>query len=105
MSEFKIGEVARLVRYNEANSPSAQHHLDCYFGTDVTVCSAPKYAWKYIGGVGYEIATHDGISFDVGVVCLRKIQPPPNWIKICKLDEVPVDATPSRVEHVMEFAE
>jgi hypothetical protein len=103
MSEFKIGEVARLVAWKHATwfPPT---NSSPYFGTDVKVESPPIYSDNFVNGVGYMVASFDGNVFDVGAVCLRKIQPPPNWIKLCKLDEVPVDATPCRLDHVVEFS-
>jgi hypothetical protein len=100
MSEFKIGEVARFVRYEGATVFSDSP----FFNTDVKIDSAPMRGWEWVGEVGYIVIGFDGTRFSCGVVCLRKIQPPPDWIKICKLDEVPADATPRHLDHVVEFS-
>jgi hypothetical protein len=100
MATFKIGEVARFVRYKGANilTPSP------YFDSDVKIDSLPRYGWQWVGDIGYSIITFDGTRMNVGIVCLRKIQPPPNWIKICRLDEVPAAPVSYELHHLIEFS-
>jgi hypothetical protein len=81
VSEFKIGELALLV-INPSRNVFTPSDASRYFGTIVEVISAPRLtprcnAIAYTGGYGYDIRTHDGFETDVGVVCLKKLEPPP----------------------------
>jgi hypothetical protein len=91
MPQFHIGEIARLEPYDKADWHDSKS--DRYFGTDVTVDSLPTHSLDYVGGVGYWIRTFDGRRFDVGAVCLRKKRPPQDWVRFCRLDDIPVEET------------
>lgn len=85
-ARFEIGEVATLVRLENADVPGKTDQR--YFGTDVTVDSAPIRSWSYVGEIGYWVVAHDGRRFDVGAVCLRRKPGKQDWIRLCRLDEV-----------------
>jgi hypothetical protein len=78
MSQFKIGESAMFVRHTGKLSDAAEP----YHGQVVTIVDgplskpSPPYE-SFVGNVGYLIRASDGFQVEVGEVCLRKIEPPP----------------------------
>lgn len=83
---FSVGEIA-IFRY----SGMPQYH-----GQEVEVLGlqgCPKCGRNPIGR--YEIRMQDGRRLCAGALTLHKRRPPPDWVKLCNLTDLPRE-----VEHV-----
>ena len=68
---FKVGERAMFVAFDGSHGIPAN-------GEIVTITAGPfTDPALYEGNVGYFIQTDTGRKMDVGIVCLRKLPPPP----------------------------
>ena len=74
MSTFKVGERALLL---PGPVQEGYEHVSKYFGTTVTIISAPHVHSRMVSGTAYEVSAADGIRFWSCQSALQKLPPAP----------------------------
>ena len=102
---FKIGDRVEVIH---DLSVAYTNGARLFIGKKGVIVSELEQAPQIDGDLPYR-KSHQ-VEFESGRVrhfipqCLRRIDVNPDWIKLCYLNEVPVDATPCHVDHVVEFS-